>query len=325
MSLVLVNSVLSSCSSDVEYVKSEPSVKAEELVSSSDLLHHLSTYNDSMFQSRPKTRGREKFLQVALADVVGAYAGGKVGARVGTWVGSSLGSPVQGCVFGAALGAIGWGGWKSYKAYHRNSSCSYSIVVTNTFKLIEKPCFRTSAQLEDHNLEGNDTIGVFIDSQSLNGYNLTEEEKNVGQAHNIILALAIKNKKLGDLRKRIDSLKEETSPKQIIDKADSVLLSEKMRDMCMSSEFIENCNAMTDSIENGKFCANDKANYVVKLFNDVFELSRDDSDVKNLVNQYKTIISQSNELSEEEKSWISKALATAVFSYNYWEKNNTNK
>ena len=292
-----------SCSNNAEYGSLE-SANKEAVVTNSDLIKQLMSYNDSILNTRPKTRGAKTFATVALNDVVGAYVGGKVGANIGSKVGTILGSPVQGCVFGAAVGAIGWGAWKSYRAYRRSHTCSYSIIVDNTFACVDKKFDANS-------------VRTLSDTLTYEGVSLTKEEKNIGQAHNAVLDLALKNRKLGFTRAQQEELTNRTEEKE-----ENSSMSVKMHNMCMSDEFIQSCTELNDSIINGKFSPNDKANLIVKLFNNAFETSTDNDDVNKHVTKYKTLITSSTELSDDEKGWICKALATAVYSYNYWKENN---
>lgn len=89
----IASCIMMSCSNNAEYGSLE-SANKEAVVTNSDLIKQLMSYNDSILNTRPKTRGAKTFATVALNDVVGAYVGGKVGANIGSKVGTILGSPV---------------------------------------------------------------------------------------------------------------------------------------------------------------------------------------------------------------------------------------
>lgn len=59
--------------------------------------------------------------------------------------------------------------------------------------------------------------------------------------------------------------------------------------------------------------------HALLLFEEVFdEYVSDNTDMVYIINKYKSVLSSAEELNEEEKNLIFGALATALYSFNYW-------
>lgn len=169
--------------------------------------------------------------------------------------------------------------------------------------------FANGMTLDTKKLEFNSDEGarkVILNKDIVAKVDLTDRELSVGQAHNTILA-------------SVDgtvTIKRDTPSPFTRSASDSLSFSdEELAKQILSSEefmqLVENGDSSEDT--------NEKAEYAIKLFNEVFtETVSENDDVIYLINKYKGIIEASDELTDEEKESIYYALSTALYSYNYW-------
>lgn len=289
----------------------------------SPLLMNLYKCNDSIMSTMVSSRSWKKFVRVSLADVWGAYVGGSKGKKYGSIIGTLLGSPITGGTFGAAVGAIGWGSFMSYKAYHhRSSGCGYTDVINNMSNdlisdNISPYIFDDNYQLA--NVNSLYSHGILLDSLTLNKVHLDSTALAIGQAHNVTLALTMHT--LSDSTVlQVNNIRHVPS----LHYQNYNITVKDIDNICLSKDFYQACQSASDSIENGEIDHDSKASMVINLFNEVFQYASSDSDVVSLINRYKEIIEKSTELSPEEKQWIYNGLATSIYSYNFWEKNDKN-
>lgn len=104
--LVTFSVFMTSCGSDNDALINSKEKYYE--LSNSQMLRDLQVFNDSVEASHVKTRGfsKKQWLQIATADITGAFAGGEAGAQAGAYVGMGFGNPITGSAFGATIGAI---------------------------------------------------------------------------------------------------------------------------------------------------------------------------------------------------------------------------
>lgn len=234
---------------------------------------------------------------IAIADLGGAYTGGKLGARIGTEIGACLGNPVTGCAFGAFLGALGAG---AYSSWHESQ---------NTKAIFDNFDFDSYIALCDKALHDEDISGIpiemrekiFVDEKIVKKTDLSSESKRVGKMHNIVLASLQEGVVIETGQHEI---KNDTE-----DYESAILYSDQMKELLLSyaSGNYQTEISLSDS--------------VLKLFNNIFEeCARNSDDVSIIINKYQSIIETSNELNEDEKYNLSLAFATALYSINYWSE-----
>lgn len=87
ISIVSLNMV-TSCSNEIGQ-QAEPGNNAKN---SSELIKNLEVINSNLLKNQTKTRAfsRAQKISIALADIRGAFVGGKYGARVGSKIGLGL-------------------------------------------------------------------------------------------------------------------------------------------------------------------------------------------------------------------------------------------
>ena len=148
---------------------------------------------------------------------------------------------------------------------------------------------------------------------------LTQDEKAIGKMHNIIL------KDLNDTVKFIPKeygKRFAQSKKMQLNKinTEQVQCAISLQDVLYSSEYknklIETINNEKNRISEGNF---NKSDYIIGLFEDIFnKYVETNDDILFIINKYQEIIDNSNELTAAEKEYVSYALSTAIYSFNYW-------
>ena len=247
--------------------------------------------NDSLLSIRnSETRGfwKKAFTYCALvgADVEGAYQIGKIGGGVG-----SLFGPV-GSVAGALIGGLIGGAGASYVVYC--STKSTSIVSPQTV-------ISAYAAVAEENPEFTDSSPEQID------LNLPEDKKEllaIGEKHNLIL------EKLSN---------EEFSLTPVVE-----VLTPLEAEIVKSKEFEDGYYSVLNKLigDDDTYVENDGStgNIVMKLYLDIINKYPENlNDVEFVSNKYIELISNSSELSEEEKDRLYSAISVAVFSFEYWQ------
>lgn len=282
--------------------------------SDSELITQLKSFNDElMMEAAPTRLTKWQYLEIASADLFGAYRGGKRGAQIGTAVGAFFGNPITGRVFGAALGGIGYGALMSYQAVPDNEETpSFEEIVD----LYDDVSAYLNAELEEE--EGEEegmTIlmspqtasMVFASNDLIERVQLDRTAIRVGMSHNLMLA-GMQGRLSRTPSTRTGSPEEEEDAGSGDDETleDAITYSE---DMVALLE-----NRYHDSTEEECVAA-----MVMGLFDEVFRVYPIDAyDVVFLINRYAEIVETSTELTSEEKEWIGMGLAVSLYSYIYW-------
>lgn len=302
IALIASNALFVSCSTEEEELQLEEQMSTK--FPDSKLIQDLTSLNDDLMLNCTKTRGwtTRQTLNVAIADISGAYNGGKGGGVVGAKIGLCLGSPITGSVFGAFLGGVICGAGASWLAAPETRA----VTPTLTYSTVSQVC--------DLTIDGDLTVNtaclkttpvslekIELEDEIVSSVTLEEKQLNVGKMHNVILSVL-------DGSTTIDDSKVVTSKDTLYN---TIITSDEME--CLFEEMKTNAN-------NGDFYNEDtKANYVMKLFEEIFtKYSSDNHDVVYIINEYSKIINNSSELTNEEKDWIMTGLATALYSFNYW-------
>lgn len=271
----------------------------------SPLLEDLRKVNTSLIEERAQTRGwsTAQWLQVTVADIRGAYKGGKNGGKIGKYIGSFFGRPVTGTVCGALIGGSAYGAYKSYKAAPEGCALTTGTTGDVSVPQLSMVCYAVA----DDNLSanGNNFDANFAtmkritpDDELLSSVSLSQQQLNVGKMHNVILASIDHSIKVKDA---------DISEKDSLFTA--IWNSDQMQNLLVSLE--------ATSSEDDKLTS--KADSVMNLFEDLFlQYTAEDKDVVYIINKYSELINSSSELTDDEKDWILSGLATALYSYNFW-------
>jgi hypothetical protein len=289
--------------------------------SDSELIAQLKSLNDELLMEATPTRlTTRQYLEIASADLFGAYRGGKRGAQIGTAVGAFFGNPITGRAFGAALGGIGYGAFMSYQAVPDNEGApSFEEIVG----LYDDVCVYLNNELEEEE-EGEEedptilmspqTAGmVFAPDYLIEGIQLDQSAIRVGISHNLMLAgMQGRLSRTPTTRTRSPEEEEEAGAGDDVTMEDAITYSE---DMVALLE-----NRYHDTTEEECVSA-----MVMGLFDEVFQTYPANAyDVVFLINRYAEIVEASTELTSEEKEWIRMGLAVSLYSYNYWTNYYTN-
>lgn len=264
----------------------------------SPLLQDLNQINNQLsaeLSSPTKSNGRG--AKIALADLGGAYTGGKAGAEIGAEIGLAFGNPITGGVFGALVGALGVGAYSSFLA-------SEIAVSTDNFDVNNYTalCEEALQKIDVADFAPEIKSKICVDQVILDNTNLNPEAKKIGKMHNVVLA-----ELRGDIQLEKPLLTKASIQSNSLES--EILYSKEMQALISSCSYKNNKldNSLPDS--------------VLKLFNQIFEeCARDCADVSIIINKYQNIIMQSNELSEDEKNNLNLAFGTALYSINFWKE-----
>lgn len=283
--------LLSSCSNE-EPAYTNIEIESNQVMKSA-LVHDLQALNDSLMVSQKNdTRGfwsgALTFCAIAAADAAGAYEVGQIGAKIGFLVGN-----VDGALIGAGIGGLIGGAGASYSAYRTTRST-----------VILAPQTVTAAY-----------IAVQQDSPNLKEYYPTQitlklpenksQLQDIGAKHNLILT------KLYNQDLSLTPVSEVLTPieTKIIESAD---FEKGYYSVLNSYVFGDYDTYITDNGSVG--------NTVMKLYLDIMnKYPEKANDVEFISNKYVELISNSSELSEEDKDLLYSAISVAVSSFEYWE------
>lgn len=313
--------LFTSCSADINTNVQSP----KNTFNNSKIVQELSLINCQLLASNENTTMRSgipRWLNVTLQDAIGAYCGGRTGAALGGKIGLVAGSPITGAAFGGFLGAVGFGAYKSARTYH--STCSYACTpedfqinfINNAYPLIKQYYDELESNL---NIKGNDLLTpnslgeqIDVDEQILDSVNLDNHFLYVGKLHNVILSSLQNSAQVGETINL--SMRGSLDYDDIEEDINFTYVSSQMD----WNEFYDEANQLAVELETDN--ANSKVDYVMTLFADIFSIYPSEiDDVVMLINKYAAVVKASDEFTEEEKEYIMYGLATALYSYNYWE------
>ena len=280
-------------------------------VENAQVIKDLEKVNSELLSTVPSgTRwiGKER-LQVVSADIGGAWGGGRIGGRAGGTIGMAFGNPVTGAVFGAFLGGIIGGAYASWLA-----APDEMVAITDNSQSIERVCeilinddMSINKSVIDKSAlraaESTTTNKLDVEEELILESKLDENSLNIGKTHNIILSVMD------------GSVILQNEEQELLD-------SSNFKEAFFNSEnFIDSCKSIGANASVGRFSTSDTMlNRVMELFNQVLEeyASKTD-DVAFIIGKYVDVIEDSNELTTEQKQSIKSGLATALYSFKYWE------
>ena len=319
LQFALISVFFASCSSK-EYQMAEFEESHDTKFVNSKLIKDLTNINEHLLTNRIETQTRwtgKQWLNVASADIGGAWKGGKGGAWIGAKVGTFLGNPLTGATFGAFLGGAICGAAASYLASPDTKVISKQSLSYDTMKEICNKALDCSVIANTRSstaLDGGLTINsesiimnaiaqekIELGDEILSAVNLSQQNLNVGKMHNVILSVLDGSTTINE-SKVVNT--ENIFYNSIIESGEMEELFEEMKtNMAVSA---------TPHIDT-------KAEYAMELFENLFvKYSEENKDVVYIINKYSDIIKASTELTDEEKDWIMTGLATALYSFNYW-------
>lgn len=290
--------LMTSCSS----IEKELPLFDDSLVRS-DLLYSLSTLNDSLIQTKDKTRVGLNPAQYRRACIIAADIGGAVSTgKAGFWAGGFLGA--QGAGVGAVIGALCGGASGSYVAYV-SSQCTRSTSFDMDIQQIINKTIMAYTNIKE---EG---IGVSNYSPSTISVIYPETANvdmvNMGTFHNAVLDKLLNQ-----------DFKEDSCWKEKLTLAECSLLN--------SEEFNTNINGILEKIafalEQDQYYISESNELDEKVMNLFFSLitSYPDNldDIEFIINKYIEIVKNNNELSDDQKQLIYAGLSVAASSSEFW-------
>lgn len=301
--------VTTSCSEDT-YEKDS----SEKYTTQSELIGNLTRFNNSVQAYNMNTRASvsDDTKKIIIADIAGAFHGARKGYKISQKVYDK-----RVVVASTLLGGVIYGGYRSWKAYKD----IHKVIDGNLKPNIDggkggvgtvapiKPFGLICAVLENGKVNttaitnGNTVLTkqLELDNKVLTSVNLTQDQLNIGKLHNLLLAAY-----------------EGKIPLQNAYKIETN--DENIKTAINSKEMAELCSKIGAKDESIYFSANEPLpNKVMELFNEVFkETVTDNYSVVRLINKYEEEIEKTTELTEEQKNSIRSGLATALYSFNYW-------
>jgi|WetSurMetagenome_2_1015567.scaffolds.fasta_scaffold528509_2 hypothetical protein len=143
---------------------------------------------------------------------------------------------------------------------------------------------------------------IYIDDTTTHKIQLPKNAMSIGEMHNILLS---------SLDGSVEIQPTTSTNTGISFNQERALVNQAIE----SKEFKDSYEKQLKDINDN----NSNADYVVNLFKAVFSCYEDNNDIVFIINKYESIISTSDALTSEEKGWIYGALATALYSANYWD------
>lgn len=313
---------LTSCSQDTNLTTKDTDL--ENNIYDSNLISEITNINKQLLDSKRTTRGKKpgksgwttkETLNVVLADCSGAWHGAKGGLNIGSKIGVFFGQPHTGAVIGGIIGGVVCGGaasWLAAPEKPRKISLRKSLTPfpKDSVSLRYPQVASKFEGFTNANSELVDTLVVTnveikkkieLDNETLSKINLNEQQLSYGKMHNVLLSLLDGS----------TTLKENN----ICHSNDTIYNS-----IINSKDINTLYNEIMENTKKGIFFNSDsKSEYIMELFSEIFEnYVKDGDDLVSIVNKYSEAINASTELDEDDKNCILSGLATAIYSYNYW-------
>lgn len=280
---------LASCSNDEVIVESnEISVENLSTLSTDSTIIRLSCFNDSLIANASQSRGFKDFFKkvfsVAFADIKGAVQGYKVGSLFG---------PTGGWI-GAAVVGVGSSACEGFNQFSRaqlyieqsDIELAYSITISD-------PLFETNKEL----------IGERVNLRIPTDFMEMDE---LGKVHNLTL-YTLKNKDL-----QLADVSNCFTPEEL-----TIIHSNEFTEFYSNHISSPNSYSLDYALTN----PDDKADYIIKLFLDLYSTYPSDSnDVEYIINEYIKIIEADKNITTEEKKVVYAALSMAGYSSDFWEE-----
>jgi hypothetical protein len=263
------------------------------------ILQNLKTYNESVTETAPRTKGFRRFCAIVGSDFIGACEGASKGAEIGSKVGALCGGHVaEGAIIGGSVMGLVCGAGASYIAHMSTSSASVACV-SSQFLSYGQQVRQTSQE---------DSCAFAIDGLALPGSAII-----VGSLHNEILDIVLNHD---------DDSEPASLPPDTDSDDDQPSISSLEESFFEFQETCDTCEATFERYENYGITLT-VANIVGDVASSFLELLHNHtssiSSLMTYINDYYDIISASSELSDGEKNALYNGLAVAYFSYSYWE------
>lgn len=313
-----------SCSQDTNIITSNKEIEQNNLTNSK-LISEISEINENLIKNKNITRGkkpnkpgwtRKETIAVVWADCSAAWTGAKGGVNIGSKVGLVFGNPHTGAIVGGIIGGVvcagasswlampepkqqGGGRKKSIARIPQDSLFIKFPQVSNEFGKFTNAEMR----LIDTALVASKEVRekIELDNETLSKINLNKEHLSFGKMHNVLLSVLDGSstiKESGILHSN-DSI------------YNSIINSEEMKQLY--NEILTNTKDMK------YFNSDTKGDYIMKLFSEILEeYAEEEMDVVTIINKYSEAINASSELDENDKECIMSGLATALYSFRYW-------
>lgn len=280
----------------------------------SQIVAELTAFNDSLMLTIPTTKASTgEIMWIVANDLYGAYKGGKVGFKVGSKVGTALGNPIAGGAFGAFIGGVSYGAYKSWKASPSSTSSNTVDFSQVDYPVIadaySKYCLGESTAIELIYMESEQVQSqVVVSPTVIEKVDLNDNALQVGQQHNVMLA-GLQGKlimadnaitKVGVTRPNL----------QVYELEERILYSEDM-ETAFDELYLNNGTFESDETE--------LPDVIMDMYTDLISnYASECMDIVFVINKYSECINNSNELTDDEKESLNMGLATSLYSYNYW-------
>lgn len=271
----------------------------QEMSPEEEMINLLYSFNDSLIEASAQdpdfiTRGAPRWLKSFCKVVCADISGARSGAYVGTLVGGAAGTSVGACV-GAAFFSL-LAGLNEFGSAEPSPQTFASGAPISSNQLLVEYAYATTIS-NPSLLDQVSTIELDIPV----AYSTSSTQ--IGKTHNAILDLCNENEYAANYIQDITGVPTDAE----ISVIHSQLFIDKMNMVAATGDF-----TVRDSDETGA--------YVIDLFMDVVEqCATCTQDIKYIINQYSSIIENSNVLTPVEKQQVYDALTVAAYSCEYWQ------